>query len=61
MATIDDVFAQNEEIIALLKQQGYRRQKVSNEELKLQNQLMLNELRDMKKEIRRRGINNASN
>lgn len=56
MATIDDVFAQNEQIIALLNQQGFRREKITREDLKKQNDIILNELRDMKKEIRRRDI-----
>lgn len=64
MATIDDLFAQNEQILALLSQQGFRRDKVSNEKLRKQIQLILNELRDVKKEIRQRatpgGPNNAS-
>jgi len=56
MATIDDVFAQNEKIIELLTQQGFRKEKVSNVEIKDQNNIILNEIRDMKKEIRRRKI-----
>jgi hypothetical protein len=56
MATIDDLFAQNEKIISLLTQQGFRKEKVSNIDLSVQNTIILNELRDMKKEIRRRKI-----
>ena len=56
MAIEDDILANTEKIIALLTQQGFRKEKVSNVDLKEQNTIILNEIRDMKKEIRRRKI-----
>lgn len=44
------------QIITLLQQQGFRRERPTRADLLAKEQLILNEIRDMKKEIRRRDI-----
>ena len=64
MATIDDVFAQNEQIIATLALKGFRRLKPTNQDVLDTVQILLNEVRAVKKEIRQNrspGGLNASN
>ena len=43
-------------ILEFLRQQGFRRERPTRQELYDRERLILNEIRDMKKEIRRRGI-----
>ena len=59
--TLEDILAcclanaaANTQILNFLRQQGFRREKITRQELKNQGQSILNELRDMKKEIRRK-------
>ena len=55
MAIEDDIFAQNEQIIALLNSIGFVRERVSNETLHAQNVLILNELRTIKSKLIKTG------
>jgi len=70
--TLDDLLAccikngeLSVEILNFLKRQGYRKEKISRDQMMATMQTVLNEVRDMKKEIRRRnipgGANNATN
>lgn len=65
MATIDDVFAQNEEILANQKLKGFRRVKPTNQDVLDTVQILLNEVRAVKKEIRQNkspgGLNASDN
>lgn len=52
----DDILANTEEILEMLKKQGFRREKITRKEIFDRQTIILNELRDMKKEIKRRGV-----
>lgn len=45
-----------QQILDFLRKQGFRRERPTRQELWDQNQRTLNEIRDMKKEVRRRGL-----
>jgi len=59
MAIEDDILAAVEETNTLLRQTGYRKERVTNEDIQKQNNTILVELRDIKKLIRG-GVNNAT-